>query len=281
MTSPENLIAALQQIERIPDAEWLASLDERKKKELAFHDLHRDTRAIASLSSDSYEKLYGNKKYYAGTRRSREYLDAWIRRHAPGRVFLDYACGNGALAIQAARAGAALAVGIDISRVSVENARAEARRAGVAGRTVFVQADAENTRLPDRSIDRVVCSGMLHHLDLSFAFPELRRILKPGGRLLALEALEYNPAIRLYRRLTPQMRTDWERAHILGLSDLRFARRFFELGEVRYWHITSILTPYFPARQALWDRLDRWLTRIPMVRLLAWIITFELIRPEA
>ena len=45
------------------------------------------------------------------------------------------------------------------------------------------------------------------------------------------------------------MRTEWEKAHILSLKDVRFARRFFTVGEVRFWHILSILA-YFFARSS-------------------------------
>jgi SAM-dependent methyltransferase len=103
-------------------------------------------------------------------------------------------------------------------------------RARLVVRLTF-RADAENTRLPAASIDRVLCSGMLHHLDLSCALPELQRILAPGGRILAVEALDYNPAIKPYHYLTPDMRTDWEKSHILNLKDVAYAGRFFTVGE--------------------------------------------------
>jgi hypothetical protein len=57
---------------------------------------------------------------------------------------------------------------------------------------------------------------------------------------------------------------------------VRFARRFFDLGEIRYWHITSIASPHVPVLAGVFERADRLLTRIPLVRLLAWIFTFEL-----
>jgi ubiquinone/menaquinone biosynthesis C-methylase UbiE len=266
-------------ISRITDAEWLGSLDARKRAELEFHDRDRDRAKITELQQndqDTYERFYGNKKYYVATQESKDYVDSWIARHAPGKVFLDYACGNGVGAIKAAKAGAALSVGIDISSISVGNARADAAAAGVSANTQFVQADAENTKLPDSSVDYVLCSGMLHHLDLSFAFPELRRILAPGGKILAVEALDYNPFIKLYRKMTPAMRTEWEAAHILSHKDLRFAERFFDIGELKYWHITSIIGPHARPLLPALVMLDRMLTKIPLVRLLAWIFTFEL-----
>ncbi|CAG0928132.1 27-O-demethylrifamycin SV methyltransferase [Rhodocyclaceae bacterium] len=272
----DALSQSLDRLAAIPDEEWLKSLDDRKRKELEFHDRDRDRQLIQTLDGDTYEKFYGNKKYYRATELSKAYVDSWIARHAPGKVFLDYACGNGANAIKAAKAGARLAIGIDISSISVRNARQDAEAAGVSDRCRFVQADAENTQLPDSRMDVIICSGMLHHLDLSFAFPELARILAVDGRLLAVEALDYNPLIKLYRNLTPDMRTEWEKAHILSLKDVRLAQEFFRLGEVRYWHILSIAGGKVPALLPMLNAIDRVVTRIPVIQLLAWIFTFEL-----
>jgi ubiquinone/menaquinone biosynthesis C-methylase UbiE len=277
--SVETLRERLQKIEAITDEQWLRSLDERKRKELEFHDRDRSRESRKQLDQDTYEKFYGNERYYGTVQRSEAYTTAWIQKHARGRVFLDYACGNGTRAIQAAKEGASLALGLDISRVSVENAKIDAEKAGVTANTCFFQADAENTKLPNDSVDTVICSGMLHHLDLSYAFPELRRILAPGGRILAVEALDYNPAIKVYRQLTPSMRTDWEKAHILSLKDVEFARRFFSVGEVRYWHITSYLGAHAKPLLPLLEKIDAVLTKIPLVQRIAWIFTFELIKP--
>ncbi len=266
----------IAELVKIPDSDWLATLDDRKRKELEFHDRDRDRKQVAGMDQDTYERFYGNQKYYVATEPSKRYVHEWVTRQARGRVFLDYACGNGASAILAARSGAALAIGIDISSVSVQNARADAEAAGVADRTLFVQADAENTKLPSRSVDVAICSGMLHHLDLSFAFPELRRILAPGGRILAVEALDYNPLIKLYRKLTPDMRTEWEKAHILSLKDVRFAQRFFDVADIRYWHILSIASAHLSAFAPMLAGIDSVLTRLPFVKLMAWIFTFEL-----
>jgi ubiquinone/menaquinone biosynthesis C-methylase UbiE len=273
------LRAELEKINRITDKEWMDSLNERKRLELEFHDRDRDRKKIDELKDqdqDTFERFYGNKKYYDATQDSKVYVDNWIAKHAPGKVFLDYACGNGDGAVKAAKAGAALAIGLDISSVSVNNARADAAAAGVSGNTMFIQADAENTKLPDGSVDYILCRGMLHHLDLSYAFPELRRVLAKNGKLLAVEALDYNPFIKLYRKLTPAMRTEWEKAHILSLKDLRFASRFFDIGDVKYWHITSIAGPHMRPLMPLLEGLDRALTSVPLIRLLAWIFTFEL-----
>ncbi|WP_157994442.1 class I SAM-dependent methyltransferase [Peristeroidobacter agariperforans] len=272
----QALRARLGEIAGIPDRQWLDSLSERKKKELEFHDRDRDRKQVAQLDQDTYERFYGNRKYYQATGLSKAHVDGWIASNAPGKVFLDYACGNGENALKAARAGASLSIGIDISRVSVVNATEDARSQGLSANTVFVQADAENTQLPDSSVDTIICSGMLHHLDLSFAFPELRRILAPGGKILAVEALDYNPLIKLYRKLTPDMRTEWEKAHILDLRDLQFAARFFDVRDIRFWHISSIAGAHLSFALPALNALDKVLTHIWGIRLMAWIFTFEL-----
>lgn len=275
-----KLLEHIDAIDRIGNDEWLATLNGRKREELEFHNRDRDPkfREDAESSQDAFEKFYGNKKYYATTKRSMDYTADWVATHARGKVFLDYACGNGHNALRAARAGAALAMGMDISDVSIENCRRFAEDERLTN-TRFFQADAENTKLPDNSVDVITCSGMLHHLDLSYAFPELRRILKPGGKILCVESLEYNPAIKVYRMITPDMRTEYEKHHILGFSDLTFAKRFFTVGEIRFWHVVGYAgAKLTPLRGAL-DLLDRALEKLPGVRRMAWIFTFVLSKP--
>ncbi|MCO6431173.1 MAG: class I SAM-dependent methyltransferase [Deltaproteobacteria bacterium] len=272
----ELLLRHLTSIDRSKDSAWAERLAPRKREELEFHDARVD-RTVDGANDEGLASS-SNKRYYRYVDAARRYCDDWIRTNAPGKVFLDYACGTGEAARKAAACGASLSIGIDISGASIDTARALAEKEGFSERSSFIQGDCEKTELPASSVDLVLCSGMLHHLDLSYAFPELRRILKPGGKILAFEALNYNPLIRLYRKLTPSLRTNWEKEHILGLSDLRFAERFFTRGEVRYWNILSILSPHLPLLAPALAAADSVLTKIPLVQLMAWIFTFELIK---
>lgn len=270
-----SLLDALERLDVKKNEEWLAELNDRKKAELSFHDKHRENAA---------GRMDSNKKYYSVTHGVNEYVQNWITGNVKGKVFLDYACGNGQSAIVAARAGAELAVGIDISRVSIENARQLAAKEGLSHNTFFVQADCENTLLPADSFDFALCCGMLHHLDLNQAIPELRRILKPGGMCLAEEALNYNPAIWLYRRFTPHLRTDWEKRHILSLGDVGFIRRFLDVKNIRYWHLAALLaTPFrngafFSKALDAGNAIDSIALRVWPIRLMAWMFTFEMVK---
>jgi len=275
-----NLSEAIDDIDALGDSFWSSSLEDRKKKEIEHADRRYDVEHQKMVEAqDTFEKFYGNKKYYKVTQRSSSYVDNWIRTESKDKIFLDFCCGQGENARKAAHAGASLSLGVDISSQGIKVARQISNDEDL-NNIRFFQADAENTKLPDNSIDSIICSGVLHHLDMSYALPELRRILKPGGKILAVEALDYNPLIKLYRLLTPEMRTEWEKAHILSLKDVKFSQRFFELGHLNFWHVTAYVGGKFPFLATPLDYLDQLLEKIPLVRLMGWMFTFELIKPN-
>ena len=76
-----DLKTHLDEIDRLNDEFWMNSLDDRKRKELEFHDLDRDSsRMEESQANDTFEQSYGNKKYYKITNRSYGFVDDWIIR---------------------------------------------------------------------------------------------------------------------------------------------------------------------------------------------------------
>ncbi|RKF12424.1 class I SAM-dependent methyltransferase [Roseovarius spongiae] len=264
------------------DKSWLTSQEERKRLESEFHDKKHEEmeKAKADKAMDTYEAVYTNRKYYKAVRACSDYTNAWIERECKGQIVLDYCCGVGGTSIKAAKAGADLVIGIDISESSLKVAQKRAEAEGVADRILFILGDAENTGLPEGSVERTICSGVLHHLDLDHAGPELFRVTAPGGKVLSIEALDYNPAIKLYRMRTPDLRTEWEKAHILSLKDVRKMGEYFEVPDIRFWHITAIAAPHLPGFMLpVLNGLDRVLEKIPMVQRLAWMFTFEMRKP--
>ncbi len=96
-----------------------------------------------------------------------------------GLEVLDAGCGSGPLA-EALRAQGAVVSGFDVSPVMVDLAR---ERLG-AGTEVRVADLGAPLPYPDDTFDLVVASLSLHYVeDWASALAELRRILKPGGRL--------------------------------------------------------------------------------------------------
>jgi demethylmenaquinone methyltransferase/2-methoxy-6-polyprenyl-1,4-benzoquinol methylase/phosphoethanolamine N-methyltransferase len=108
----------------------------------------------------------------------------------PGEAALDVGCGTGSLAIALkAEVGASGEVrGIDASPEMIAEARRKAERAGVDA--AFEVAPIEALPFPDGRFDLVTSSFMLHHLpgDVKRAgLAEVRRVLEPGGRFLAID----------------------------------------------------------------------------------------------
>jgi SAM-dependent methyltransferase len=287
MTTIDELRQHLHLRQQFKPTAWLDQLEDRKKEEMEFHNFERERHDSSVVAAQKRTDVHANKKYYDVTNSSAASVDRWLETHVRGRVFLDYACGNGSRAVQAALAGAKLSIGLDISDVSVRNAREAAAAAGVGDKCCFIQGDCEATELPDESVDTILCSGMLHHLDLNRAYPELRRILNPGGRLLGVEALGHNPVIQFYRDRTPHLRTEWEAKHILKLRDIHRGEAYFQRGETKFWHLAVLgavplrRTPLFKFALAVGNACDSLLLAIPGLRWMAWQVTFELIKPPA
>jgi ubiquinone/menaquinone biosynthesis C-methylase UbiE len=113
-----------------------------------------------------------------------------LARLQPGESVLDVGCGTGTLAIAATRhvGPTGLVHGIDASPEMLARGRKKAEKA--AAKVVFQNALAEVLPFPDAQFDVVTTTVMLHHLPKKTrqaCVQEIRRVLKPGGRVLAVD----------------------------------------------------------------------------------------------
>ncbi|MCH7604808.1 class I SAM-dependent methyltransferase [Patescibacteria group bacterium] len=262
----------------------MSTVDARKQKEAEFHDVIRDE-ALQERDEKKFKKLTANRKFYSITRQSDDFVHQWIFEKGKDKKLLDYCCGNGGRSILFAKNGM-YAVGIDISSTSIENAEREAVKQGVASHTEFLVMDAEATKFKDNTFDVAACIGVLHHLDTEKAFKELARITKPEGQVICNEPIAYNPLFQLYRKLTPQLRTEWEMHHILSKRDIEKAKTCFGKVEMRFFHLATLgavpfhNTPLFKPVLKLAEAVDSILLRIPLVQWLSWQIVFILSEPK-
>lgn len=121
-------------------------------------------------------------------RRYSERPDTWVRtivghlQPRPGGLVADIGCGPGSFHPQLVRHGMRV-VGIDSSKGMIREAREQATRGRLPVHAV--QADAQALPLADRTFDRVMATHVLFHVpDVRLALQEMRRVVKPGGRVL-------------------------------------------------------------------------------------------------
>ena len=108
----------------------------------------------------------------------------------PGESVLDIGCGTGTLAIAARQhvGPTGRVYGIDASPEMLARAIRKAARADTE--IVFQNGIVERLPFPDNQFDAVLSTVMLHHLGRKArqqCAHEVRRVLKPGGRVLAVD----------------------------------------------------------------------------------------------
>ncbi|HEX6483156.1 MAG TPA: class I SAM-dependent methyltransferase [Ktedonobacteraceae bacterium] len=178
----------------------------------------------------------------------------------PGDQVLDIAAGTGDQSRQAARLvgpqGSVLAT--DISKEMLKVAARRAEQEGLSNITTRAM-NAEQLDLPENRYDAVISRfGLMLIPNLQQALAEIRRVLKPGGRLAALvwSKPERNPLLTLGGAILAKWRTTEEgeeqQFDLFSLADAAlFASMLTEAGfpEVQMQVIT--LTFHFPSFEVL------------------------------
>lgn len=115
------------------------------------------------------------------------------------RILLDYGCGVGEMIEEFSRLipwGEREFIGVDISEKSVDICRSRFKG------SYYVISNNRALEIPDSSVDAVYIAMVLHHAtNHSEIFREVRRVLRPGGKLFIVDLTNTNPIINLGRAI--------------------------------------------------------------------------------
>ena len=193
-----------------------------------------------------------------------------------GKRVLDLGTGSGFLASLLAANGAQVDA-VDVSEASLAVARWRASISGVADRIRFHCRPAEALGFEDASFDAVCGVFVLHHLELSAAAPELRRVLRPGGVGAFIETSTRSPVLRAARDLLPgrfgiEKASSDDEAPLDASAEVILKRVFGQLVRMDYpttvfFRMASYIPPLHHAPvERLLAQLDALLHRVPALR---------------
>ena len=114
----------------------------------------------------------------------------------PGMTVLELGCGTGSFTRELARSGAEV-VAIDVSPELFEIANANCSAPNVQ----YQIQNAYALSYSEGAFDSIVCSSVLHHLEIKEALQEIYRVLKPGCAIYFTEPNMLNPQIAIQKNV--------------------------------------------------------------------------------
>jgi ubiquinone/menaquinone biosynthesis C-methylase UbiE len=251
-------------------------------REAAFHD--------AWANSTRVENVLVRECFEAPTALENQFI-LQLMGPLSGKSLLDIGAGLGESSVYFALQGASVTV-VDISPQMVETALSLGKHHGVELQGIV--SGAENLNLPGEAYDIIYIANTIHHVqNRALLFEQMSHALKPGGMFFSYDPLAYNPVINFYRRMATDVRTPDESP--LTTEDIKLAMKYFAGVQHReFWIATLLLfVKYYlvdgvhPNADRYWKRilgekpdrlvwwqplkyLDQLLTRLPIVRWLAW-----------
>lgn len=197
-----------------------------------------------------------------------------------GDRVLDLGCGEGRHVHGLYMLGDFEITGVDLDEPSLEKARAGLQTIPMTPGTrthpvTFETGDATALRFADHTFDVVICSEVLEHLpDYGAALAEIRRVLKPEGRLCVSVPHAWPERI-CWRLAPPPDGYAFEpggHIRIFDKTELRIAVERHGFRQTRTHKAHAIHVPYWWLKCAFWDRREDhpWIKAYH--RLLVWDI---------
>lgn len=170
-----------------------SALTERQQREVDYHEEH--ARELArDYDRIDYELVTSPRRRWWNQAWSM--YDELLRVPLHGKRVLVVGCGFGDDCFRLAKAGAEVH-GFDLSPALLAVGRSVAHREGLA--IEFREMPAERLGYPDDHFDLIVARDILHHVEIPACLAELRRVARPGARMLVNEVYTHSAVDRIRR----------------------------------------------------------------------------------
>ena len=239
------------------------SLTDQNQREKEFHN------ELQSQSRGRFENIF-----YKAIFNSNEDFFKFLELNTINCEVLDFGCGIGSSIEKVIKFNPKKITGIDISEVSIRKAKNKVKE--TESEIELLVDNCEQTKFNSNNFDIVYGTGILHHLNMSMCLDEIKRVLKPGGKLIFIEPLGTNPLINLYRKLTPKSRSKDE--HPLVKLDFDLIEKKFINSQVKYYGLlTLIFFPFYrsPKNSNIFKFLkivDQILFKLNIFKKFAWSV---------
>ncbi len=247
-----------------PRAQWLVPMPAELRRRVDAETARWDTWAARAEGRRPVETDI--RGWLSGSRVYRPLLKAFPELTSlTGKRVLDIG-GTCMDAPKFLRSGVARVDQLEVSPASQAVAMANLRRDWPAweGRVWFHTAAAEWLPFADNTFDVVFSRSTVHHTDRRRVFPEIARVLRPGGVMLLIESYRSWPLYRLTSLRRAALRADRGTDDPLTLGELRALDGC--------WRDVTVFP--FGAVWTIWSQTGDKLTRRP--RHLVWAIDLKL-----
>lgn len=152
--------------------------------------------------------------------------------------------------------------------------------------------DAHHLELDDGIFDVVLGNGILHHLpNLQAAVSEISRVLKASGYAVFTEPLGMNPIINIFRKRTPDCRTEDEKP--FTMQELEIIKQSFPNTQFTFFECTTLIAKalHLLKLSALAKKLQRPLIKIDnailntgksdkitFVQKMSWVVLIKMVK---
>jgi len=246
-----------------------------KKKIIADH-----FNEMANKSEIKKTNQYGSENVTPLLRQPYIYIEDIIKYESTEKMkILDFCCGTGNFSIFPALEGHEV-YGIDISKKSIELAKEKIKLFNL-NKCNFYCMDSESTNFEENFFDLILCYNSLTYLDLPIALKDLKRVLKPNGKLIIMDSLGHNVFYNFNRKINfsrwgKNLQSEFK---LMKMSDIVIFEKYFSKSEIKYFgFLCSIL--YFlniklkidihRSISAMCIRFDNFIFNLPFTYFLAF-----------